>query len=82
LKEKLGKRSKQTCSLIACATLMVLSTLLFMVFDIHIENLKAREDGLRQNPWERVMDDEKILGFLLARAENADEISSLIGDIL
>lgn len=53
-----------------------------MIFDIHIENLKAREDGLRQNPWERVMDDEKILGFLLARAENADEISSLIGDIL
>jgi hypothetical protein len=46
LKEKERKRSKQTCGLIACAALMELRTLLFMIFDRNIENLKAREGGL------------------------------------
>jgi hypothetical protein len=49
LKEKAPKRSKQTCGLIACAALLVLRTLLFMIFDRNIENLKAREGGLRWN---------------------------------
>ena len=43
LKEKARKRSKQTCGLIACAALTELRTLLFMIFDMDIENLKARE---------------------------------------
>ena len=43
LKENARKRSKQTCGLIACAALLVLRTLLFMIFDMDIENLKARE---------------------------------------
>ena len=49
LKEKVTKRSKQTCGLIACAALTELRTLLFMIFDMNIENLKAREGGLRWN---------------------------------
>jgi hypothetical protein len=49
LKEKKRKRSKQTCGLIACAALLVLRTLIFMIFDINIENLNAREGGLLWN---------------------------------
>ena len=47
LKEKERKRSKQTCGLIACAALTELLTLIFMIFDRNIENLNAREGGLR-----------------------------------
>jgi hypothetical protein len=50
LKEKERKRSKQTCGLIACAALTELLTLIFMIFDRNIENLNAREGGLRWNP--------------------------------
>jgi hypothetical protein len=49
LKEKERKRSKQTCGLIACAALTELRTLIFMIFDMNIENLNAREGGLRWN---------------------------------
>ena len=50
LKEKERKRSKQTCGLIACAALTELLTLIFMIFDINIENLNARGGRLRWNP--------------------------------
>ena len=50
LKEKERKRSKQTCGLIACAPLMQLRTLHFMIFDTNIENLKSRENAILRNP--------------------------------
>ena len=48
-KRKSCKKNKQTCGLIACAAFLVLLTLIFMIFDRNIENLKAREGGLRWN---------------------------------
>ena len=68
LKEKARKRSKQTCGLIACAALTELRTLLFMIFDMNIENLKAREGVLRWNPAEHAIYEEKDFGSFLTRA--------------